>query len=130
MICATGCVRRDCIHTLKSKGIGVIPSGVLPPNPQELLAGKRFRRVMDMLQRRYETVILDVPALGDASDTLLGGRLCSDIVFVVAAGSTSVEHARAELRKLDMADMPPVHVVLNRTRQFDSEPLPLRTKAP
>ena len=108
----------------------MIPSGVLPLNPQELLAGKRFRRVMDMLQRRYETVILDVPALGDVSDTLVVGRLCSDIVFVVAAGSTSVEDARAELRKLDMADMPPVHMVLNRTRQFDSEPLPLRTKAP
>lgn len=121
---------RDCVHTLKSKGIDVIPSGVLPPNPQELLAGKRFRRILDMLQRRYDTVILDVPALGDVSDTLLVGKLCSDIVFVVAAGSTRVEQARAELRKLDVADMPPVHVVLNRTRQFDSTPLPLWTKAP
>jgi len=82
-----------------------------------------------MLQRRYDTVILDVPALGDVSDTLLVGKLCSDIVFVVAAESTRVERARAELRKLDMADMPPVHVVLNRARQLVSTPLPLWTRA-
>jgi capsular exopolysaccharide synthesis family protein len=120
---------RDGVHTLKEHGIDVIPAGVLPPNPQELLAGKRFRRILDMLQRRYDTIILDAPALGEVSDTLLVGRLCSDIVFVVAAGSTAVDQARAELRKLDMADMPGIHVVLNRTQQFESAPLPLWKKA-
>lgn len=120
---------RDGVHTLKEHGIDVIPAGVLPPNPQELLAGKRFRRILDMLQRRYDTIILDAPALGEVSDTLLVGQLCSDIVFVVAAGSTTVEQARAELRKLDMADMPHIHVVLNRTQQFESTPLPLWKRA-
>lgn len=30
---------RDCVHARSELGIDVIPAGVLPPNPQELLAG-------------------------------------------------------------------------------------------
>jgi len=116
---------RDCVHRLDDSGIDVIPAGVLPPNPHELLAGKRFRRILDMLQRRYDCIVLDAPALGEVNDTLLVARQCTDILFVVAAGSTSAEQARAQLHKLELAQLPRMQVVLNRTQQFEPAPLPL-----
>jgi len=116
---------RDCVHRIQDQGIDVIPAGVLPPNPHELLAGKRFRRILDMLQRRYDTIVLDAPALGEVNDTLVVARQCTDILFVIAAGSTSAAQVRAELQKLDLAELPRTQVILNRTQHFESSPLPL-----
>lgn len=116
---------RDCVHRLQESGIDVIPAGVLPPNPQALLAGKRFGRVLDMLQRRYDTIILDAPALGEVSDTVLVGKLCTDILFVLAAGTTSAAGARSALQRLDVPELPDARVVLNRTQEFENKALPL-----
>src|SRR5690606_16713670 len=79
---------RDCVHHVASKGLYVIPAGVLPPNPKELLSSARFRRIIEMLERRFDTVIIDAPALSEVSDTLVVARQCSDILYVVQAGVT------------------------------------------
>ena len=116
---------RDCIHRPQGKGIDVIPAGVLPPNPQALLASKRLRRILEMLQRRYDTVILDAPALGEVNDTLIVARQCTAIMVVLAAGSTSAAQARSELQKLDNPELPATLLVLNRTQEYESAALPL-----
>lgn len=119
---------RDCVHTCPELGIDVIPAGVLPPNPQELLAGKRLRRVLETLQRRYDTILIDTPALAQCSDAMLLGPLSDDILYVLAAGSGDLEQTRTQLRKLDMADLGPIHLVMNRTQPLELSPLPLWKK--
>ncbi len=116
---------RDCVHAMPELGIDVIPAGVLPPNPQELLAGKRLRRVLEMLQRRYDTLIIDTPALAQCSDAMLLGPMTDDILYVLAAGSADLEQTRSQLHKLDMADLGPIHLVMNRTQPIELSPLPL-----
>ena len=110
---------RDCVHSIPGKDLFVIPSGVLPPNPHELLSSKRFQRVVEMLERRFDTIIIDAPALGEVSDTLVVARHCSDVLFVVQAGHTKLESAAAELARLQGEGIPPVRVVLNRVQPYD-----------
>ena len=116
---------RDCVHSRPELGIDVIPAGVLPPNPQELLAGKRLRRVLEMLQRRYDTLIIDTPALAQCSDAMLLGPVSDDILYVLAAGSRDLEQTRSHLHKFDMAELGPIHLVMNRTQSIALSPLPL-----
>lgn len=110
---------RDCVHSIDGKNVHVIPSGVLPPNPHELLSSKRFQRVVEMLERRFDTIIIDAPALGEVSDTLVVARHCSDVLFVVHAGHTTAESAAIELARLQGEGIPPVRVVLNRVQPYD-----------
>lgn len=110
---------RDCVHSIVGKELYVIPSGVLPPNPHELLSSKRLQRVVEMLERRFDTIIIDAPALGEVSDTLVVARHCSDVLFVVQAGHTTLEAAAIELARLQGEGIPEVRVVLNRVRPYE-----------
>ncbi len=112
---------RDCIHRPDGCGIDVIPAGVLPPNPHELLASKRFRKVLDMLERRYDTIVVDGPAVGEVSDTLLLARHCSDLLYVTAAGQTTVQQARSSLAQLLDRGLPVSGVVLNHSTTVESQ---------
>jgi capsular exopolysaccharide synthesis family protein len=110
---------RDCVHNIAGKELYVIPSGVLPPNPHELLSSKRFQRVVEMLERRFDTIVIDAPALGEVSDTLVVARHCSDVLFVVQAGLTKLEPAAIELARLQGEGIPEVRVVLNRVQPYE-----------
>ncbi len=105
---------RDCVHQLADRRVDVIPSGIMPPNPQELLASNRFCRVLDMLERRYDTIVVDAPALEEAPDTLQLARHCSDLLFVIGAGHVRTDTARGHLAQLRENDVRVSGVVLNR----------------
>lgn len=113
---------RDCLHQVTGKNIYAIPSGVLPPNPEQLLSSKRFSRVLEMLERRFDTIIIDAPALREISDTLVLARLCSDILYVVQAGESKADTIAAELSRLQGNDVATPRVVLNRVRPYDLNP--------
>ena len=51
-------------------GLTVLPAGVLPPNPQELLSRPQFQRLIQSLSGMYEVILVDTPpasAWADAS---------------------------------------------------------------
>ena len=83
------------------------------------MSSKRFQRVLEMLERRFDTIIIDAPALGEVSDTLVVARHCSDVLFVVQAGLTKLESASIELARLHGEGIPPVRVVLNRVQPYE-----------
>ncbi len=105
---------RDCVHSVVDRRVDVIPAGIVPPNPEELLASKRFRRVLEMLERRYDTIVVDAPALDDARDTQQLARHCSDLLFVISAGRVRTATAREHLMQLRENDVRVSGVVLNR----------------
>jgi chain length determinant protein tyrosine kinase EpsG len=49
-------------------GLHVLPSGVLPPNPQELLARPGFQRLVQSLHGMYEVILVDTPPAGAWAD--------------------------------------------------------------
>jgi protein-tyrosine kinase len=55
--------------------LSVMPSGTLPPNPQELLSREGFRNLNIQLESRYDVVLYDVPPFATGVDALaVAGR--------------------------------------------------------
>lgn len=48
--------------------LDVIYSGTIPPNPSELMSGKRMENLLGLLGKMYEIVLLDTPPIGLISD--------------------------------------------------------------
>lgn len=48
--------------------LSVLPAGVIPPNPQELLARPMFQQLLQELGRRYDIVLIDTPAADVSAD--------------------------------------------------------------
>ena len=57
----------DIVLTDKDSGPHVIPAVTGTPNPPELLNSAHMRGLIDALSQNYETIILDSPALADAT---------------------------------------------------------------
>ncbi len=49
--------------------LSVLPAGVLPPNPQELLARPAFGSLLKQLAGHFDVILLDSPPAGQAADT-------------------------------------------------------------
>jgi polysaccharide biosynthesis transport protein len=75
-----------------------LPSGPLPPNPAELLESDRMRWLIGQLERRFDLVIIDSPALVTVSDALTLVPRVSGVLAVGGIGQT-MRQAAVDLRK-------------------------------
>jgi Mrp family chromosome partitioning ATPase len=66
----------------------VLPAGIIPPNPAELLSGALLEEAIAYLSSKYDYVILDTPPVGLVSDTLSIGRLANLTIFVTRTDFT------------------------------------------
>ncbi|MDP3844417.1 MAG: chain length determinant protein tyrosine kinase EpsG [Oxalobacteraceae bacterium] len=48
--------------------LSVLSAGVVPPNPQELLARPVFQQLLQELERRYDVILIDTPATDVCAD--------------------------------------------------------------
>ncbi len=103
-----------CIHTIEAAGIDVLPCGVLPPNPLELLSSHRFSALIDFLCDRYDRIIIDSAPVQAASDALVISTVTNSVVYVIKVNSTPVNVIRACMGRLNDAKAPLVGVVLSQ----------------
>jgi len=94
-------------------GLYVIPSGVLPPNPSELLGGERMRKCLAALSEAFDLIILDTPPLLAASDGAILATLSDGVVLVLKAGATEGEAAQQAIQQLAAVGARVVGAVLN-----------------
>jgi receptor protein-tyrosine kinase len=60
----------------------VLPAGILPPNPQELLVRPAFDSMLTRLSQLFEVVILDTPAATETADAqILSARAGAAVVL-------------------------------------------------
>jgi capsular exopolysaccharide synthesis family protein len=94
-------------------GLYVIPSGVLPPNPSELVGGERMRKCLAQLSEAFDLIILDTPPLLAASDGAILSTLSDGVVLVLRAGATESEAAQQAIQQLNSVGARVVGAVLN-----------------
>ncbi len=102
----------ECIRTVGN--IDILPSGIIPPNPQELLASDKFPQLIELLRNQYEYIILDCPPVQYLSDTLTIARSCDGFVYVVEAGRIQIPVVMHCIGRLMQARANIVGVVLNK----------------
>lgn len=73
----------------------VMPVGVLPPNPTELVERPAFGLLMRELQGKFDYVIVDTPAANDASDAAVIAAHCGAALLVSRRDHTKVADLRA-----------------------------------
>ncbi|MBO4662148.1 MAG: polysaccharide biosynthesis tyrosine autokinase [Bacteroidaceae bacterium] len=65
--------------------LDVLPAGIIPPNPAELLSRPMLQKAVEYLKGKYDYIILDTPPVGLVSDTLNMGHFANMTIFVVRA---------------------------------------------
>ena len=101
------------VHSVANKNLDVLPAGVIPPNPSELISRDQLDRAIELLKEHYDYILLDTPPVGLVSDTLSIGRVANMSLFVCRAdysprGNFELINAFKEENKL-----PKINLVLN-----------------
>jgi len=94
--------------------LSVLRPGPLPPNPAELLESERMQELLEGLEDSFDTVVIDSPALTQASDAraLVGG--VSGVLIVSAEGQTRRDTAIEFRKQLTLLGATVLGVVANR----------------
>ena len=73
---------------IKQKGYDdfyVLPAGIIPPNPAELLMGKKVEELFESLKSQYDYIIVDTAPIGLVADTLLIAKYADCFIYVFRA---------------------------------------------
>ncbi|MEO0882826.1 MAG: polysaccharide biosynthesis tyrosine autokinase [Pseudomonadota bacterium] len=76
----------DHIVPASVQGLHLLPSGIIPPNPAELLSSPRLFDIIAELEEMFDLVIVDAPPVLSFTDAPLLGSLCRGAIIVVEAG--------------------------------------------
>jgi capsular exopolysaccharide synthesis family protein len=98
------------------KNLQLLPSGVLPPNPSELLTSTRMQRLVGMLRGLADYVIFDTPPVLAVTDAIVLAARADGTVLVAEAGKTRSEALRIAARTLKQANVNVIGVVLNKAK--------------
>ena len=68
------------------KGMDVYISGVIPPNPAELLLHPKVEKLFAQLQAKYDYVVVDTAPVSLVTDTLMISKYADMTIYVSRAG--------------------------------------------
>ena len=70
-------------------GLHVLTAGPIPPNPAELLGSDEMRRLMIILQSKFNHVVVDSPPVSSFTDGVLISSMVDGVLLVVHGGKSS-----------------------------------------
>lgn len=102
------------IKKTKYENIYVLPMGIVPPNPSELLASDKNRQLAKILKNKYDLVIYDGVPVGGLTDSIIMADLVDKIVIVSAYKVTPIEYLQNTKKALEKFESKIAGVILNK----------------
>lgn len=95
------------------ENLSIVASGILPPNPSELLASKKMENLISRWQGDYDIIIIDSPPVIAVTDAAVLSTKVDGTILVVAAGQTDKEAVQRAQSLLTSVDANLLGVLLN-----------------
>ncbi|MGL6072312.1 polysaccharide biosynthesis tyrosine autokinase [Craterilacuibacter sp.] len=92
----------------------IMPAGITPPNPLELLSRPRMGELLEMLKQHFDVILLDTPAAMGLSDASVVARRAGGALIVAERGKTCAKALAALAAELEQAQVERVGCVINR----------------
>lgn len=111
--------RVDLDKAIQQTGIGgleVLTCGPVHPYMDELLGSAEMDILLTEAKQRYDSVLLDCPAVLSATDTALLANRADSVILVIEGGKTSKDAAVKAQRMLARANAELLGVVLNHKK--------------
>ncbi len=103
----------ECIHKTDTRNLDILPSGIVPPSPLELLASDHFKLIIGTLRKHYDYIIIDSAPVIAVSDLQILAKVADGLVFVVKADETTIQLAQKGIKKLLEFNVHIIGTILN-----------------
>ena len=94
-------------------GLEIVTSGILPPNPSELLMSSRFADFILEISQAYDIVIIDAPPVLAVTDAVIIGRQAGTTLLIVKAKAHTLDEIHACIKRFESAGIKPKGCIFN-----------------
>lgn len=95
-------------------GLFVINSGVIPPNPSELITSSKMQKLLNLLKEKFDFVIIDTPPLLLRTDAYILSINADGLILVINSLKTPRDFVLKAKKELESKNIKIKGVVLNR----------------
>lgn len=93
----------------------VMPAGVIPPNPAELLMGKKVGELFEKLKQEFDYIIVDTAPVSLVTDTLLISKYADAFVYVTRANYLDKRMLTLPEKLYQEKKLPNMSILINDT---------------
>ena len=111
----------DYIQKTSVKNLYLLPRGVVPPNPSELLSSKKFEKILEDLKKIFKYIILDGVPVNGLADSLILSSISDKTVIVSKYGFTDINDLENTKKSLENIGADIVGVILNKVPKTRSK---------
>lgn len=109
----------DYLQETDTLNLKILTSGPIPPNPSELLNGKRMATLLSDLRKQADYLIIDTSPVLPVTDACVLASKVDGIVMVIGAGIARPEMAQRANEALKQVNGLVVGMMLNRVKTDD-----------
>ena len=102
------------------KNIYLLHTGPMPPNPVELLASEKNKKLLEHLKTKYDLIIMDCAPVIGLSDSLILATLSDINLVTVYAKKTRMENLARVQKIFNQANLKINGVILNKVPMSSS----------
>ena len=103
----------ECISKEVMENLDVMTAGPVPPNPSELLASDNMKSILEQLEEKYTTIVIDTPPVNVVTDSMELAKNVSGIIMVARYGETTTDDMEEAMKKIEFAKMNMLGFILN-----------------
>ncbi len=108
---------KDYIVKTQIPNLYVIPRGVVPPNPSELLNSSNTKELVNKLKEKFDHIIFDAVPVNGLPDSLILAKIVDRVVIVCSCKYTKIDELEATKKSLKQIHANIAGVVMNRAPQ-------------
>ena len=95
---------RSLVKSSEIENLFLMTSGLIPPNPSEMLGTKKMTKFIKKLESEWDMILFDSPPLVAVTDATMISREIDSIILVIKAGQTdkkAFHHTMANLKNIE-----------------------------
>ena len=97
----------------KIPNLWVVTSGIIPPNPSELLGSKKMKLFLERVKQQFDMILLDSPPISSLADASVLGSIVDGVLFIVKVNMANRDLIQKAKDQLETVGANIIGVVLN-----------------
>lgn len=106
----------NMIHHTAIDNLFILTSGLIPPNPSELLASKRMDELLVELDKDYDLIVFDLPPVMIVTDAQIMASKVDGTIVVIRKDNTTKDKIMQSKILLQKVNANVIGVILNRKK--------------
>ncbi|HET6513389.1 MAG TPA: polysaccharide biosynthesis tyrosine autokinase [Candidatus Kapabacteria bacterium] len=103
----------EAIHKTDVPNLYVLPCGIIPPNPSELLGSEKMNQLIQTLKQEFDFIIFDTPPVVAVTDALLLGMQTDAMIIIARADVSKADGVLRAVEAVERSNIRFLGVVLN-----------------